>query len=309
MQDELFRLASLGLEEACNQLNVEVPPWMQGLLGRGKDDGWDDLAYRTSVKLLLRYGLVRLVREPWKGTTMHSLVQWRAGVGMDREEYWRLYLTFIAAVCIDVGDETDRVRSRRHVVVHLPPNERLISEISGVEEEGLWWMWLRVGHVLWEEGRWKEGRWKEAEDLDAKVLEARRRVLGEEHPDTITAMANLASTYRDQGRWKEAGELFVKVLEASRSVLGEEHPYTIRAMANLAHTKRDLGQNDVAFDLMTQSATASSRVSGDDHPDCRSRHEQVALWSSATSDDDRDDDLDVDQAVHSDDDGGGVAVL
>jgi hypothetical protein len=72
-------------------------------------------------------------------------------------------------------------------------------------------------------------------------------------------------------------------------VLGEEHPDTITAMANLAYTNRDLGQIDVAVDLMIQSATASSRVLGDDHPDCKSRHEQVALWSSATSDDDGED--------------------
>jgi hypothetical protein len=134
VQDELFRLASLGLEDACNRLNAKVPPWMQGLLGRGKDDVWDDFLYRASVKLLLRYGLVRPVGEPWKGTTMHGLVQWRAGVGIDREEYRRLYFAFITAVCTKIGDETDCVQFRRHVVVHLPPNERLINETSGVEE-------------------------------------------------------------------------------------------------------------------------------------------------------------------------------
>jgi hypothetical protein len=80
------------------------------------------------------------------------------------------------------------------------------------------------------------------------------------------------------------------VIEARSRVLGEEHPDTLAAIANLAYTKRDLGQNDVAIDLMTQSATASSRVLGDDHPDYRSRHEQVALWLSVMSDDDRDDD-------------------
>jgi tetratricopeptide (TPR) repeat protein len=304
VQDELFRLASLGLKDACNRLDADVPPWMQVLLlSKGEDNGWDDFSYRASVKLLLRYGLVRPVREPWKGITMHSLVQWRAGVGVDREENWRLYLAFITAVCVNIGDETDRVRFRRHVMVHLPMNERLMNRTIGVEEEGLWWMWSWVARVLW-----KEGRWKEAEELQVKVLEASRRVLGEEHPDTIRAMANLAATYRDQGRSKEAEEPQVKVLEASRRVLGEEHPDTISAMGNLAYTKRDLGQNDVAVDLMTLSATASSRVLGDDHPDCRSRHEQAALWSSATSDDDGEDDQDVDQAVHSDDDGG-VVVL
>jgi Tetratricopeptide repeat len=42
-----------------------------------------------------------------------------------------------------------------------------------------------------------------------QVMETRKRVLGKEHPDTLTSMANLASTYGNQGRWKEAEELFV----------------------------------------------------------------------------------------------------
>jgi hypothetical protein len=96
-------------------------------------------------------------------------------------------------------------------------------------------------------------------------------------------------------------------MKARSKVLGEAHPSTLSSIANLAYTKRDLGHNDAAIDLMTRSATASSRVLGDDHADCRSRHEQAALWSSVMSDDDGDDDQDVDQAVHSDDDGG-VAV-
>jgi hypothetical protein len=41
------------------------------------------------------------------------------------------------------------------------------------------------------------------------VLEIRKRVLGDEHPDTLTAIANLALTYGDQGRLKEAEELEV----------------------------------------------------------------------------------------------------
>jgi len=236
VQDELFRLASVGLEEASHQLDIRLPGWMQGLLGRGDDNTWDDFSYRASVKLLVRYGLVRPITEPWKGITMHGLVRWRASVGVDREQYWRLYLAFIVAVCENIGEEADSVRFRRHVVVHLPPKDEILGGTNGVKDEGLWRMWTTIGHVLW-----KEGRWKEAEELDVKVMEARSRVLGEEHPDTLSAMGNLASTYRNQGRWKDAEELDVKVMEARSRVLGEEHPDTITAMVNLAYTKRDIG--------------------------------------------------------------------
>jgi hypothetical protein len=40
-----------------------------------------------------------------------------------------------------------------------------------------------------------KGRWKEAERLRVQVMESRKRVLGEEHPDTLTSMANMASTF------------------------------------------------------------------------------------------------------------------
>ena len=47
-----------------------------------------------------------------------------------------------------------------------------------------------------------------------------QEVLGEEHPDTLTSMANLASTYRNQGRWKEAEKLEVQVMETRKTKLG-----------------------------------------------------------------------------------------
>ena len=231
VQDELFRLASLGLQVACEMLDVEVPTWMQELFGRGEDGRWDDFSYRASVKLLLRYGLVRPVGEPWKGFTMHSLVQWRASVGMNREQYWRLYLAFMAAVCVNIGKEEETVQFRRHVVIHLPPNDSLFDRTAGLQETGLWWMWSWIGRVLW-----REGRWKEAEQLWMKTKDMMLKVLDEEHPDTITTMANLAATYRNQGRSKEAEELEVEVLEARRRVLGEEHPDTVNAMGNLGVT-------------------------------------------------------------------------
>jgi hypothetical protein len=39
-----------------------------------------------------------------------------------------------------------------------------------------------------------QGRWKEAKELEVQVMETRKRVLREEHPSTLTSMANLAYT-------------------------------------------------------------------------------------------------------------------
>ena len=44
------------------------------------------------------------------------------------------------------------------------------------------------------------GRWNDAEELGLKVLEARKRMIGAEHPDTLTIMNNLALTWKEMGR-------------------------------------------------------------------------------------------------------------
>jgi hypothetical protein len=71
------------------------------------------------------------------------------------------------------------------------------------------------------------------------VLEKRRQILGEEHPDTISAISNLASTLRDQGQLDEAATIIKEVLEKMRQILSKEHLSTISAINNLASTLRD----------------------------------------------------------------------
>ncbi|KAG4431757.1 hypothetical protein IFR05_012756 [Cadophora sp. M221] len=114
---------------------------------------------------------------------------------------------------------------------------------------------------------YSDGRWNEAEDLDVLVMETSSRVLGQEHPDTLTSMANLASTYRNQGRWKEAEDLFVLVMETRKRVLSQEHPDTLTSMANLASTYRNQGRWKKAEDLFVLVIETSSRVLGQEHPD------------------------------------------
>lgn len=57
-----------------------------------------------------------------------------------------------------------------------------------------------------------EGQSEEAEQLFVQVMKTRKTQLGEDHPATLTSMANLATTYRNQGRWEKAEQLFVQVL-------------------------------------------------------------------------------------------------
>ena len=69
--------------------------------------------------------------------------------------------------------------------------------------------------------------------MDYRKMET-KKVLWEEHPSTLTSMANLASTDRNLGRWKEAEQLQIQISETRKRVLRDEHPDTPTSM--IAHT-------------------------------------------------------------------------
>jgi Flp pilus assembly protein TadD len=60
-------------------------------------------------------------------------------------------------------------------------------------------------------------------------------VLGEQHPDTLVSLNNLALLRLEQRRYSEAEDLFNKVLEVRRRVLGSNHPDTISILDSLGH--------------------------------------------------------------------------
>ena len=105
------------------------------------------------------------------------------------------------------------------------------------------------------------------EEIEAQGLEARKRILGVEHPDTILAMGNIASTYRDIGKYTEAEELEIQVLDAMKRIHEVEHPETVRAMANLGVTYRVLGKYTESEKLAIQVLDALKRILGVEHPD------------------------------------------
>ena len=145
---------------------------------------------------------------------------------------------------------------------YLPHAQAVIQQDSESDEKKL----LRV-HLSSEVATylWYQGRWPEAEELEVQVLETSKRMLGVEHPSTLTRMANLALTYRNQGRWTEAEKLGVDVLETSTRVLGVEHPNTLTRMANLAYNWKQQGRLENAIDLLRKAESLRRRILGSNH--------------------------------------------
>ena len=68
-----------------------------------------------------------------------------------------------------------------------------------------------------------------------------KRVLGDEHPDTLNTAGNLALSCSEQGKYAEAEALQREVLAVQKRVLGAEHPDTLRTAGHLAESCSEQG--------------------------------------------------------------------
>ncbi|MFF0561509.1 tetratricopeptide repeat protein, partial [Streptomyces sp. NPDC004266] len=93
------------------------------------------------------------------------------------------------------------------------------------------------------------------------------RLLGIDHPDTLTTRGNLAVSYRDAGRTAEAIEIGEQVVADRERILGNDHPDTLTARSNLATCYRDAGRRAEAIEIEEQVVADRERLLGIDHPD------------------------------------------
>jgi hypothetical protein len=206
---------------------------------------------------------------------MHSLVQactraWISAVD-DAERWRRVFLQSMSRHC--PSGEFETWPTCQLLFPHIEP---ILDEKPPDEDRQNWTRLLTncAWYML------TTGNYTAAETLGRKAVETRTEVLGEEHPDTLTSMGNLASTFRNQGRWKEAEELEVGVMETTKRVLGEEHPSTLTSMGNLAGTFRNQGRWKEAEELEVGVMETRKRVLGEEHPDTLMSMNNLAItWN------------------------------
>ncbi len=71
-----------------------------------------------------------------------------------------------------------------------------------------------------------------------RCCQSEERVLGAEHPDTLTTRANLAYWTGQAGDAAAARDQFAALLPLRERILGAEHPDTLTTRANLARWTR-----------------------------------------------------------------------
>jgi tetratricopeptide (TPR) repeat protein len=115
--------------------------------------------------------------------------------------------------------------------IYLPHAQSVLSfqEYSSEFEESQRDLLFNVGECFR-----ISGKYKEAGCMNRGALELRDKALGQEHPDTLSSMNNLALVLVMQGKYTEAEQMLPRALELREKVLGQEHPDTLSNMDNLA---------------------------------------------------------------------------
>jgi len=101
---------------------------------------------------------------------------------------------------------------------------------------------------------------KEAERLDRHVFGARRKILGDDHVDTLWSAHDLGWDLEALGDVERAESLQRLAAEGREKVLGPAHPLTLQSINNLAHTLRRQGKSIEALRLMRRTKDTGEKI-------------------------------------------------
>jgi tetratricopeptide (TPR) repeat protein len=218
-------------------------------------------AREDAIRMLDKYALI--TRRPAESALdvhrlVHQALRKRLQVQGRLVQWTQRTITQLLQVFPD-SDHGNRSKWRR-----LLPHAQYAVSHSPVDDDGEGRLALASKCAT---ALYNDGRFEEAEELQVQVMQTRKTLLTDEHPDTLLSIGDLALTYWNQGRWKDAEELFVQVMQTSKKVLTDEHPDMLLSIANLAATYSNQGRWKEAEELEVQVMQMRRRVLTDEHPD------------------------------------------
>ena len=244
-----------------------------GMHGCGKSQLASDLAQRCEKQ---EWSLVAWINAASRESVQSDLAELAQRLPIDRSD--EPTQDQLINRCLDYfksANATDRL-----IVFD---NVEDINDLTGLVPRG---NGLRVVATTTNEYGWKNQSWDQIKigvfsredsiELYEQVLAERERVLGPDHPDTLTIRNNLAGAYYSVGRFGEAIELYEQVLADRVRVLGPDHPDTLTVRNNLAGAYKSAGRLAEAVELFERVLADQERVLGPDHPDTLAARNNLA---------------------------------
>ncbi|KAJ6016490.1 hypothetical protein N7540_011081 [Penicillium herquei] len=227
-----------------------------------RDNDQDILDFHDALAPLLRYSLIR-VETNERLFDMHRLVQLsvRAWLNMHQQLHgWQAKSRRIMARVFPNG-EYENWTQCRSLLAHAKIVLRSIYD--GDEEDR-----LNAAKLLSNCGWFLavQGAYEEAEAMHRRALAGYEKVLGHEHPSTLTSVSNLGSVFSRQGKYEEAEAMYRRALEAREKVLGREHPDKLTSVNNLGLVLSSQGKYEEAEAMHRRALAGYEKVLGHEHP-------------------------------------------
>ncbi len=113
---------------------------------------------------------------------------------------------------------------------------------------------------------YESGQYNSALEWYLKALEIRKKISGEDHPDTATSYNNIATIYQSLGQNEHALKWHLEALEIRERVLGKEHLHTANSYNNIAQIYADQWEFDLAMEWHLKALAINEKVLNWDHP-------------------------------------------
>ena len=122
-------------------------------------------------------------------------------------------------------------------------------------------------------------KYGEAQSILNDVIEKRKKVLGDNHADTLTSVSTLATLYHQMKQLNKAEPLYKEVLTGRQALpdIGPSHPSTLSSMANLGMCLSDLEKFGEAEKLFTEVLNQQTSKHGSESKETIEATAQLAL--------------------------------
>jgi tetratricopeptide (TPR) repeat protein len=283
-------LGNLNLRETCRRFGSQVTFCLENTLGVRETNKWLTLAHRLTSVLhddgfyLDAYHWRKRTHEIERkvlGNEHPDVKRMKCDLAADLTGLGRLHEAF--ELSLESFNECKNIYGSVHLVTmrcmevlseayanlgHFQQSVSLQEEVlrlwqklgSGVETSEILWVMRRLA-----DGLGALGRWAEAERLARYVLNAYRRVSGQEHPETLDAMGLAGTVFFRLGMNEEAEYLLTNALRLSLKVQGREHLQTLGFMSRLADYYREVLDIKKSLDISEDAWNIAKTALGPEH--------------------------------------------
>ncbi|CAI6234983.1 unnamed protein product [Periconia digitata] len=224
--------------------------------------------FEDDLNTLLSYSLV-LTDVKGRHLQMHRLVQFSTTKWLelhDELDYWKeKYILLLDKSYPDSEYEKwDAVYKDWKTCQALFPHVQTAVQCIPKDQSALeaWTSLLSKSMVY----AFEVGFYVIAQEMGRLALEAREKMLGLEHANTLSSVSLLATALRRGGDFKEAEILFRRAIDGREKILGPEDPLTLSDIDSLGLVKSDHGEYEEAEVLHRKAIHGYKKALGVEHP-------------------------------------------